>query len=164
MEEIHALQPVLILLLVGILAVTLMRPLRISPIVGYLLAGILIGPDGFGLIKESNTTHLLAELGVVFLLFDIGLHFSLGHIWNARREILGLGPIQVIFCTALHQFIGVRNAINEYGSLQKLIISICPYYLCRVPSSNLSSAGSSRHPGYRGDGVDSKCDLDRSIG
>jgi monovalent cation:proton antiporter-2 (CPA2) family protein len=99
MEEIHALQPVLILLLVGIIAVSLMRPLGISPIVGYLLAGILIGPDGFGLIEESNTTHLLAELGVVFLLFDIGLHFSLEHIWDVRRDILGLGPIQVIFCT-----------------------------------------------------------------
>ena len=100
MEEIHALQPVIILLLVGIVAVTLMRPLKMSPIVGYLLAGILIGPHGLGLIEESNTTHLLAELGVVFLLFDIGLHFSLGHIWDARREILGLGPIQVLFCTA----------------------------------------------------------------
>ncbi|MEE8269098.1 MAG: cation:proton antiporter [Nitrospinaceae bacterium] len=100
MEEIHALQPVIILLLVGIVAVTLMRPLKMSPIVGYLLAGILIGPHGLELIEESNTTHLLAELGVVFLLFDIGLHFSLGHIWDARREILGLGPIQVLFCTA----------------------------------------------------------------
>jgi monovalent cation:proton antiporter-2 (CPA2) family protein len=100
MEEIHALQPVLILLLVGIVAVTAMHPLRMSPIVGYLLAGVLIGPNGLALIEESNTTHLLAELGVVFLLFDIGLHFSLEHIWDARREILGLGPIQVLFCTA----------------------------------------------------------------
>lgn len=100
MEEIHALQPVLILLLAGIVAVTLMRPLRMSPIVGYLLAGILIGPHGLQLIEESHTTHLLAELGVVFLLFDIGLHFSLEHIWDARREILGLGPIQMVFCAA----------------------------------------------------------------
>ena len=100
MEEIHALQPVLILLLAGIVAVTLMRPFRMSPIVGYLLAGILIGPHGLELIEESGTTHLLAELGVVFLLFDIGLHFSLEHIWDARREILGLGPIQMLFCTA----------------------------------------------------------------
>jgi monovalent cation:proton antiporter-2 (CPA2) family protein len=99
MEAIHELEPIIILLLAGILAVTLMKPLKMSPIVGYLLAGILIGPDGFAIIEESKTTHLLAELGVVFLLFDIGLHFSLGHIWDARREILGLGPIQVLFCT-----------------------------------------------------------------
>ena len=100
MEEINALQPVIILLSAGILAATLMQPFKMSPIVGYLLAGILIGQNGLGLIEESHTTHLLAELGVVFLLFDIGLHFSLGHLWDARREILGLGPIQVLFCTA----------------------------------------------------------------
>ncbi len=100
MEAIHALQPVIMLLLVGVVAVTLMRPLKMSPIVGYLLAGILIGPQGLELIHESETTHLLAELGVVFLLFDIGLHFSLAHIWSSRRDILGLGPIQVIFCTS----------------------------------------------------------------
>ena len=99
MEEIHALTPVIVLLLVGLAAITLMRPFKVSPIVGYLLAGICIGPHGLGWIEESGTTHLLAELGVVFLLFDIGLHFSLGHIWDARREILGLGPLQVLFCT-----------------------------------------------------------------
>ena len=110
MEEIHALQPIIILLLAGIVAVTLMKPFKMSPIVGYLLAGVLIGPDGIALIEESKTTHLLAELGVVFLLFDIGLHFSLGHIWDARREILGLGPIQVLFCTLA--IAGIPLALN----------------------------------------------------
>ena len=100
MEQVHALQPAILLLFVGIVAIIMMRSIRMSPIVGYLLAGMLIGPHGFGLIQESATTHLLAELGVVFLLFDIGLHFSLGHIWESRRDILGLGPLQVTFCTA----------------------------------------------------------------
>ena len=100
MEQALHLQPVLILLVVGILSIAIMRPLHMSPIVGYLIAGMLIGGHGLGLIEESGTTHLLAELGVVFLLFDIGLHFSIGQIWDARRDILGLGPIQVILCTA----------------------------------------------------------------
>ena len=94
-EQIHTLLPLIILLLVGVFAIALMRPLRLSPIVGYLIAGVFIGPYGMGLIRESETTHLLAELGVVFLLFDIGLHFSLGHMWDVRRDILGLGPLQV---------------------------------------------------------------------
>jgi len=97
-EDVHSLVPVLILLVMGILAALLVRPLKLSPIVRYLLAGILIGSDGFGLIQESETTHLLADLGVVFLLFDIGLHFSIPHIWNARRDMLGLGPLQVGLC------------------------------------------------------------------
>jgi monovalent cation:H+ antiporter-2, CPA2 family len=98
MAAVHALTPVILLLLVGILAITLMRPIGLSPIVGYLAAGLAIGPHALGLVPESETTHLLAELGVVFLLFDIGLHFSLSSIWEARRDILGLGPLQIVLC------------------------------------------------------------------
>lgn len=101
MDHVHALYPAVLLLLVGVLAVTLTRPLRQSPIVGYLLAGMLIGPHGLHLIAANHTIELLAELGVVFLLFDIGLHFSLGHLWSARRDILGLGPLQVLTCAVV---------------------------------------------------------------
>jgi CPA2 family monovalent cation:H+ antiporter-2 len=98
MHEAQALLQVIILLLVGILSITLMRRIGQSPIVGYLAAGVLIGPHALGLIQESETTHLVAELGVVFLLFDIGLHFTLSSIWEARRDILGLGPLQIVLC------------------------------------------------------------------
>ncbi len=98
MSDIHALTPAITLLLVGILAITIMRRIGLSPIVGYLCAGILIGPHAFGVIEENEVTHLLAELGVVFLLFDIGLHFTLSSIWEARRDIFGLGPLQIVLC------------------------------------------------------------------
>jgi len=98
MEAAHTLQPVILLLLVALIAMILAKPTGLSPIVGYLIAGVLIGPHGFQFIQESNTTHLMAELGIVFLLFDIGLHFSLARIRDARREILGLGPVQVLLC------------------------------------------------------------------
>jgi CPA2 family monovalent cation:H+ antiporter-2 len=98
MYEVHALSQVMILLLVGIVSITLMHRIGQSPIVGYLVAGLLIGPHAFGLIQESETTRLLAELGVVFLLFDIGLHFTLSSIWEARRDIFGLGPLQIVLC------------------------------------------------------------------
>ncbi len=98
MTGAHALTQVIILLLAGILAISVMRRIGLSPIVGYLAAGVLIGPHALGLIEESETTHLMAELGVVFLLFDIGLHFTLSSIWEARRDIFGLGPLQIILC------------------------------------------------------------------
>lgn len=105
MEALNTLTPVIILLVVGILAIAIMRPLKMSPIVGYIIAGILIGEHVFGLVEANHTTHILAELGVVFLLFDIGLHFSLRHIWDARKDILGFGPIQVILSTLVFAFI-----------------------------------------------------------
>jgi K+:H+ antiporter len=119
MEAVHALMPVILLLLVGILAITAMRGLGLSPIVGYLGAGLIIGPHALGLVVESETTHLLAELGVVFLLFDIGLHFSLPSIWDARRDIFGLGPLQVVLCGLA--FGGIAIALG-FGAEPALIL------------------------------------------
>jgi CPA2 family monovalent cation:H+ antiporter-2 len=119
MEYAHALTPVIFLLLVGILAITLMRPVGLSPIVGYLAAGLVIGPHALSLVPESETTHLLAELGVVFLLFDIGLHFSLPTIWDARRDILGLGPLQIVLCSLA--FGGVALVFG-FGPAEALIL------------------------------------------
>jgi monovalent cation:H+ antiporter-2, CPA2 family len=119
MEEVHALTPVILLLLVGILAIALMRPVGLSPIVGYLAAGLVIGPHALGLVHESPTTHLLAELGVVFLLFDIGLHFSLSSIWDARRDILGLGPLQIVLCALVF---GALAMALGFGGAYALIL------------------------------------------
>jgi monovalent cation:H+ antiporter-2, CPA2 family len=119
MEQVHVLGPVILLLLVGILAIALMRPLGLSPIVGYLAAGLIIGPHALGLAPESETTHLLAELGVVFLLFDIGLHFSLQSIWDARRDILGLGPLQILLCGLAF---GAIAAALGYGAHYAIIL------------------------------------------
>ncbi|MCK5725555.1 MAG: cation:proton antiporter [Thiotrichaceae bacterium] len=112
MEALHTLLPVIIILFVSVLAIAITRPLKMSPIVGYLIAGMIIGTHGFGWIEADHTTHLLAELGVVFLLFDIGLHFSLGHIWDARKDILGLGPLQIIFCTAGFALIALMMGLD----------------------------------------------------
>jgi len=116
MIEVHALIPAITLLLIGIIAITFTRRIGLSPIVGYLAAGILIGPHAFGLIEESETTHLLAELGVVFLLFDIGLHFTLPSIWEARRDIFGLGPLQIVVCgLVLGGICALFNLALEYA-------------------------------------------------
>ena len=100
MEHAHALAPAVILLAAGLAAVLLVRPLGLSPIVGFLAAGIAIGPHGLRAIDEGPTTQLLAELGVVFLLFDIGLHFSLKEVLVRRDDLLRLAPAQVLLCSA----------------------------------------------------------------
>jgi CPA2 family monovalent cation:H+ antiporter-2 len=114
MDEVHALTSVIILLVVGIIAISVMRRIGLSPIVGYLLAGVLIGPHALGLIEENPTTHLLAELGVVFLLFDIGLHFTLANIWEARRDIFGLGPLQILLCGAAFGGIAIALGVEPH--------------------------------------------------
>src|SRR3546814_7111342 len=68
---------------------------KVIPIVGYLCLGIVVSPVRPELLSAGGTVHLLAELGLVFLLFDIGLHFSTAHVRRQAAEIFGLGPLQV---------------------------------------------------------------------
>jgi CPA2 family monovalent cation:H+ antiporter-2 len=90
-----ALAPVLALLSGGVVAAVVSRAVRLSPIVGYLALGVGLQASGVRFFQENPTVSLLAELGVVFLLFDIGLHFSLSHIREQARDIFGFGPVQV---------------------------------------------------------------------
>jgi len=92
--------PTVTLLSFGAGAALISRAARTSPIVGYLVAGVLIGPHALGLLEESGITHLLAELGVVFLLFDIGMHISMRELKESRRDLIGLAPAHLVF-TAL---------------------------------------------------------------
>ncbi len=91
---------ILIIIGAAIAVTTLMRPLRLSPILGYLLAGILIGPFNLGIIALTPEIHTLAELGVVFLLFTIGLELPIDRLRVMRRLVFGLGFMQV-FLTSL---------------------------------------------------------------
>ena len=96
-----ALQPVLVLLASSVLAVVACRSLSLPPIVGYLVTGLILGPHALGLIEDSRETHRLAEFGVVFLMFSIGLEFSLPRLLVMRRVVFGLGLAQVSATIAL---------------------------------------------------------------
>jgi CPA2 family monovalent cation:H+ antiporter-2 len=106
MYSIDAITTATILLGAGFLVMFACRFVRISPIVGFLLAGLALGPSGFDAIGDSEAIKLLAKLGVVFLLFDIGLHFSFRSAWSLRKDLLGLAPLQVILCALLFSLIG----------------------------------------------------------
>ena len=86
---------VLALLAAVVAVVAAMRRLRLPPLLGYLAVGMALGPHAFGVVRDSTTTSFLAELGVVFLLFTLGLEFSLPRMIAMRGEVLGLGALQV---------------------------------------------------------------------
>jgi K+:H+ antiporter len=90
------LQPVLILLAIAVLAVVTFRLLRLPPMLGYLLAGVIIGPHALGWIPDSDETRHLAEFGVVFLMFSIGLEFSLPKLVTMKNIVFGFGTSQVV--------------------------------------------------------------------
>jgi CPA2 family monovalent cation:H+ antiporter-2 len=92
----NSLPLLLILLAVAVGVVVLCRILRLPAMLGYLLVGILIGPHALGWIPDAPETRHLAEFGVVFLMFSIGLEFSLARLRSMQRLVFGLGTAQVV--------------------------------------------------------------------
>ena len=92
----HALDLTLLYLLAAVLGVVACRLVKLPPILGYLLVGVLIGPNTLGLAHDDAGVRYLAEFGVVFLMFVIGLEFSLPKLKTMGRYVFGLGTAQVL--------------------------------------------------------------------
>src|SRR3989344_3773501 len=86
----------LLYLLAAVLGVVVCRSLKLPPMLGYLAAGVLIGPHALALTQNSEGVRHLGEFGVVFLMFAIGLEFSLPKLRAMRRQVFGLGLMQVV--------------------------------------------------------------------
>jgi CPA2 family monovalent cation:H+ antiporter-2 len=103
-----ALSVALTMLACAVAVVALFRHLGLPPILGYLLVGALIGPHAFALVPQTDSQRYLAEFGVVFLMFSVGLEFSLPQLMAMRRLVFGFGGAQVATMMAL----GVAAAIG----------------------------------------------------
>lgn len=89
---------VVALLGAAVVSVPLFRRLGLGSVLGYLTAGVVIGPFGLGLLGDPEGILHVAELGVVMFLFVIGLEMRPSHLWSLRREIFGLGALQIVVC------------------------------------------------------------------
>src|SRR4030042_1751755 len=82
----------------AVVAVPIFKRLRLGSVLGYLMAGLVIGPFGLGLFADPQAILHVAELGVVMFLFIIGLEMQPSRLWSLRKEIFGLGVMQVAVC------------------------------------------------------------------
>ena len=96
-----SLELMLLYLLAAVLGVVGCRLLKLPPMLGYLLVGVLIGPNALALAQNSESIRHLAEFGVVFLMFVIGLEFNLPKLKSMKKHVFGLGVLQVVFTIAL---------------------------------------------------------------
>jgi glutathione-regulated potassium-efflux system protein KefB len=91
-----------VLLAAAVIAVPIFKRIGLGSVLGYLIAGLIIGPFGFAFFHDSTSILHIAELGIVMYLFVIGLEMQPSHLWGLRREIFGLGTLQIVACaTAL---------------------------------------------------------------
>ena len=93
--------PLALIFLAALGAAYLLHLLRQPPLIGFLLAGALLGPFGLGLVEDVHVVETLAELGVVLLLFTVGLELSLGNLRRLGRIVWVAGPIQVLGTIAI---------------------------------------------------------------
>ncbi|HJU04618.1 MAG TPA: cation:proton antiporter [Nitrospiraceae bacterium] len=111
MTSIHVLSDLLVIFGISIAVVYVFQRLRLPSIAGFLAAGALIGPFGLNLVSDLEQVNVMAEIGVVLLLFTIGIEFSLAHLTAAGRLILVSGPLQVgsvlLLVTLIGRLIGL---------------------------------------------------------
>ena len=96
-HSISLIAPV-VLLAAAVVAVPIFKRIGLGSVLGYLIAGLIIGPFGFAFFHDSASILHIAELGIVMYLFVIGLEMQPSHLWSLRREIFGLGTLQIVAC------------------------------------------------------------------
>lgn len=100
------------------LAVTVVfRMLRLSVILGYLLVGALVGPHAFGLVPDSEYIKQIAEFGIVFLMFTVGLEFSLPKLFALKYSVFVIGGLQVISCVVITTLVGAALGMHFLSAL-----------------------------------------------
>ncbi|MDH5764890.1 MAG: monovalent cation:proton antiporter-2 (CPA2) family protein, partial [Gammaproteobacteria bacterium] len=87
---------IIILLIAAVIAVPFFQTIRLGAVPGFLVGGVIVGPYGLGLINNISDIQHLAEIGVVFLLFVIGIELKPSRLWQLRRMVFGLGTLQVL--------------------------------------------------------------------
>ncbi|WP_353205925.1 monovalent cation:proton antiporter-2 (CPA2) family protein [Sphingorhabdus sp.] len=112
-----------VLLGAALIAVLLFRRLGLGAVLGYLVAGIAIGPDGLGLIGAPETIMAYSEIGIILLLFLVGLELSPSRLWLLRRDIFLFGPLQVILC-GLGMFAVLHFAMPSFSWEAALVLGL----------------------------------------
>ncbi len=100
---------ILVLLTASVGVVATVRKLALPAILGYLVVGMLLGPHALALATNGDTTRLLADFGIVFLVFTLGLEFSLPRLVAMRGEVLGVGGAQVVLTAGIVAAIGIAQ-------------------------------------------------------
>ena len=107
----------LIILASSLVVIALFRRLQLPPVLGYLCVGLLVGPTAFDWVNDSEELPDLAELGVVFLLFSLGLEFSLSKMLALRRVVFGLGSLQVLVSGVLLGGVLLLSGVSTTSAL-----------------------------------------------
>lgn len=103
--ELQLLNAIVLIFGISLIVGLLFNPLRIPPLVGFILTGVIVGPSVLGIVQSVEEVNVLAEIGIILLLFTIGLEFSFKHLWQMRNLLAVSGSIQVSLTFLLSFFL-----------------------------------------------------------
>ena len=126
--ETDILRSLVIILSVSALIVFALSRVKIPPLVGFLLAGVIIGPHGLALLNDTHAVEIMAEIGVVLLLFTIGIEFSLSSLMRMKKAVIAGGGSQVLLTIGL-------SALISYAVTRSLNMSIFFGFLIALSST-----------------------------
>lgn len=107
----------LFILIVTSIIVPLFRQIKVSPIIGFLLTGTIVGPTGLNWVNDVHMIDVLGELGIVFFLFEMGLELSMERLQKMRRDVFGLGTSQLVVTTAVAYGISVLCGLSPAAAI-----------------------------------------------
>ena len=113
----NTLSGILVLLTSAVMAVALFRALRLPAMLAYFVVGLLLGPQVFGVFPDVEASRELGEFGIVFLMFSIGLEFSLTKLYSMRRTVIGVGGAQVVITLLSMMGLGLLAGISWQAAL-----------------------------------------------
>lgn len=133
--ELEFLKSLVVIFGISVAVVLILNRIKVPSLVGFLIAGVIVGPYGIGLVKDTHLVEILAEIGVILLLFTIGIEFSLKRLLGMKKAVLGGGGIQVLFTILLSAafayvltdninqsiFIGFLVALSSTAMILKLL-------------------------------------------
>jgi len=119
MDEIgsHYLMDILALLLATVVVVPIFHAIRLGAILGYLTAGAILGPWGLGIITEVEEIRHLAEFGVIFLLFVLGIELKPDKLWQMRKQVIGLGLSQLLITALILYLISLGLGVSHPNAI-----------------------------------------------
>ncbi len=115
--DLHLLLNIFVFLVAGCLVVPAAQRFRLGPVLGYLIAGVVIGPFGLSLISQPDKVMQVAEIGVIMMMFLIGMELEPAVLWRMRRAIIGLGSAQVTVTSLIFMVVGMMLGHTWQGAL-----------------------------------------------
>jgi K+:H+ antiporter len=101
MDQLHVLKDLAVIFAGSLVVILIFHRIKLPPLPGFIVAGMLLGPTALGLVSDVHRVESLAEVGVILLLFTIGIEFSLGRLKEMGRQVLGAGSLQMGFTIAV---------------------------------------------------------------